>query len=77
MNNFFGGQGFDIIDREQGQSICRDDIKTNRYLIKNEEVTFENAWGVCDEDIYQQSLKYADLHYQQHKPFFQFVMTTF
>lgn len=37
---------------------------------------FENAWGICDEDLYKQSLKYADSTYQKKQPFFQFVMTT-
>lgn len=75
MNTFFGGQGFDIVDRDRGNPLS-DKIKTKRYKITDEEVKFENAWGICDEDLYQQSLKYADLSYKEKKPFFQFVMTT-
>lgn len=75
MNTFFGGQGFDIVDRDRGNPLS-DEIKTERFSIQDEEVSFENAWGICDEDIYQQSLKYADQEYQNNKPFFQFVMTT-
>ena len=75
MNTFFGGQGFDIVDRDRGNPLS-DNIKTKRYPIKDNEVSFENAWGICDEDIYKQSLKYADANYKQKKPFFQFVMTT-
>ncbi|WP_244614401.1 LTA synthase family protein [Elizabethkingia argenteiflava] len=75
MNNFFGGQGFDIVDRDRGNPLS-DNIKTNRFSIKDKEVSFENAWGVCDEDIYKQSIKYADKSSSEGKPFFQFVMTT-
>ena len=75
MNNFFGGQGFDIVDRDRGNPLS-DEIKTKRYAIKDNEVNFENAWGICDEDLYRQSIKYADRSEKEKKPFFQFVMTT-
>ena len=75
MNNFFGGQGFDIVDRNRGNPLS-EDIKTHRYNISDNEVSFENAWGICDEDIYRQAIKYADISSKNNKPFFQFVMTT-
>lgn len=75
MNNFFGGQGFDIVDRNRGNALS-DHIKTKRFQIPDNEVSFENAWGICDEDLYRQSIKYADKNARAHKPFFQFVMTT-
>jgi phosphoglycerol transferase MdoB-like AlkP superfamily enzyme len=75
MNNFFGGQGFDIVDRNRGNPLS-DDIKTQRFNIPDNEVKFENAWGICDEDLYRQSIKYADKNFKANKPFFQFVMTT-
>lgn len=75
MNTFFGGQGFDIVDRNRGNPLS-DKIDTHRYNISDEEVTFENAWGICDEDLYKQSLKYADQSNAEDTPFFQFVMTT-
>lgn len=75
MNNFFGGQGFDIVDRNRGNALS-DDIKTKRFQISDNEVSFENAWGICDEDLYKQSMKYADKNAKAGKPFFQFVMTT-
>jgi phosphoglycerol transferase MdoB-like AlkP superfamily enzyme len=53
-----------------------DEIKTKRYAIPDNEVNFENAWGICDEDLYKQSIKYADKSTKENKPFFQFVMTT-
>jgi len=75
MNTFFGGQGFDIVDRNRGNPLS-DDIKTQRFNIPDNEVKFENAWGICDEDLYHQSIKYADKNAKANKPFFQFVMTT-
>lgn len=75
MNNFFGGQGFDIVDRDRG-NLLSENITTERYNIPSDEVSFENAWGICDENLYQQALKYADKEHSIHRPFFQFVMTT-
>lgn len=75
MNNFFGGQGFDIVDRNRGNALS-DDIKTKRFSIPDKEVSFENAWGICDEDLYNQAIKYADKSAGENKPFLQFVMTT-
>jgi len=75
MNYFFGSQGFDIVDRNRG-NILSDKIKTKRYSITDDEVTFENAWGICDEDIFKQSIKFADTESKQSCPFFQFIMTT-
>lgn len=75
MSNFFGGQGFDIVDRDRGNPIP-DGIDTKRYSIEDKDVTFENAWGIADEDIFNQSLKYADIDAKTGKPFYQFIMTT-
>lgn len=75
MNNFFGGQGFDIVDRDRGNPLS-DKIDTHRYNIPTNEVSFENAWGICDEDLYKQAIKYADKSNAANTPFFQFVMTT-
>lgn len=75
MNAFFSGQGFDIVDRNNGRFLS-DALETNRYAIASEEVSFENAWGACDEDIYKQSIKYADKSQEEGVPFFQFIMTT-
>ncbi len=75
MNSFFGGQGFSIVDRDRGNPLP-ESIDTPRYKITDQEVGFENAWGICDEDIYGQALKYADLEAGKSRPFFQFIMTT-
>ncbi len=75
MNTFFGGNGFNIIDRGRGFLLDKA-ITVKRTNIEDDEVTFENAWGVCDEDIYNKVLKEADMAYSSGKPFFDFVMTT-
>ena len=75
MNTYFGGNGFNIVDRGRGFLLDKE-IKTTRTNIEDDEVTFENAWGVCDEDIYRKVIKEADLAHENSEPFFDFVMTT-
>jgi phosphoglycerol transferase MdoB-like AlkP superfamily enzyme len=61
MNAFFAANGFDIVDRASFSS---------------DEITFENAWGVADEDLYRGVLRSAGRSYDAGRPFFSFVMTT-
>jgi phosphoglycerol transferase MdoB-like AlkP superfamily enzyme len=75
MNSFFGGNGFNIVDRGRG-FLLDSNIKTKRTNIDDSEVTFENAWGICDEDIYNKVLSEADKTYESGQPFFDFIMTT-
>jgi phosphoglycerol transferase MdoB-like AlkP superfamily enzyme len=75
MNNFFGSNGFDIVDRGRGY-LFGESFTAKRTNIKDKDIQFENAWGVCDEDIYKQVIKEADLNYAANKPFFNFIMTT-
>jgi len=75
MNQFFGGNGFDIVDRGRG-FLIGDHFKAKRTNINDDEVQFENAWGICDEDIFNKVLQQADLAYKKDMPFFNFVMTT-
>lgn len=75
MNSYFGGNGFNIYDRGRG-SVLSDDIKMTRNNINDNEVTFENAWGICDEDVYDKMIRVTDTYHAQNKPFFNFVMTT-
>ncbi len=75
MNTYFGGNGFNIIDRGRG-FLLDTGIKTKRTNIDDNEVRFENAWGICDEDIYEKVLKEADASHEKGKLFFDFVMTT-
>ncbi|MBD8489127.1 sulfatase-like hydrolase/transferase [Echinicola sp. CAU 1574] len=75
MNAFFSGNGFKIIDRGRGY-IPEYEIKTSRELIADEEIHFENAWGISDEDLFEQVIKHADSRNAGDRPFFDFVMTT-
>ncbi len=61
MNYFFGHNGFEIVDRE---SFAKD------------EITFSNAWGVADEDLFNKAIAEADKSFAANKPFLNFIMTT-
>jgi phosphoglycerol transferase MdoB-like AlkP superfamily enzyme len=61
MNTFFGGNGYRIVDRASA---------------KKGDVTFANAWGACDEDLFNWTLREADASVAAGKPFHFFVMTT-
>jgi phosphoglycerol transferase MdoB-like AlkP superfamily enzyme len=61
MNTFFGRNGYRVVDRN---SVARSDI------------TFANAWGACDEDLFRWTLREADTSAASGKPFHYFVMTT-
>ncbi|SHL62972.1 Phosphoglycerol transferase MdoB [Chitinophaga jiangningensis] len=74
MNQFFGNNGFDIYDRLRHR-LVGDNFPTKRENFPDSAVHFENAWGVCDEDIYSAVLKKADEKHAAGKPFFDFVMT--
>lgn len=75
LNVFFGNNGFNIVDRKNKLRI-NEVFPVQRTQIKDDEVTFENAWGVCDGDLYDKVLREADKQYQLKKPFFNFVMTS-
>ena len=61
MNSFFSGHGYRCVD----QSDFRDG-----------EISFSNAWGVCDEDLFGKALAEADRDYRRGKHFFFQLMTT-
>ena len=61
MNYFFENNGFEIVDRKK---------------FAENEINFENAWGVSDEDLFDKTIKEADKSYAAGKPFLNFVMTT-
>jgi phosphoglycerol transferase MdoB-like AlkP superfamily enzyme len=61
MNYFFRHNGFEVVDRTD---------------FAKAEITFENAWGVCDEDLFGKSLSEFNRSYQERKPFFALVLTT-
>lgn len=61
MNYFFENNGFEIVD-------------VNKF--SKDEISFENAWGVADEDLFDKTIKEADKSFAAGKPFLNFVMTT-
>ncbi|MDP2137024.1 MAG: LTA synthase family protein [Candidatus Didemnitutus sp.] len=61
MNYFFGQNGYQVIDRSS---------------VSSADVTFANAWGACDEDLYRWTGREADAAHAAGQPFHFFVMTT-
>jgi phosphoglycerol transferase MdoB-like AlkP superfamily enzyme len=60
MGEYFGGNGYKVIDRNS---------------FNNNEVTFTNIWGTCDEDSYRKSIAVIDSDAVGGKPFFVHIMT--
>jgi phosphoglycerol transferase MdoB-like AlkP superfamily enzyme len=75
MNEYFGSNGFDITDRGRNLKI-NDTYLTKRTVIPDNEVHFENAWGISDGDLFEAVVNGADKDFQKGKPFYDFVMTT-
>ncbi|MDZ3993113.1 LTA synthase family protein [Pseudomonas sp. Teo4] len=61
MNAFFSGNGYRIVDQSS---------------VAENEISFKNAWGMADEDLYRQTLKLADADHARQQPFFLQLMTT-
>ena len=61
MNAFFSGNGYRVVDQSS---------------VPEENITFKNAWGMCDEDLYTQALGQADIDHAAGTPFFLHLMTT-
>jgi phosphoglycerol transferase MdoB-like AlkP superfamily enzyme len=61
MNAFFGGNGYRVVDRAS---------------VADSDITFANAWGACDGDLYRWTLREADAAAAKGQPFHFFVMTT-
>ncbi len=75
MNQYFGSNGFDIIDRGRKFTVG-DSYMGKRSRIPDGEVNFENAWGISDEDLYRSVIRNSDIMAVKGKPFYHFVMTT-
>ena len=60
MNYYFSNNGFDIVDLAE---------------MEDDEVTFTNAWGACDEDMFGRLLRESDESYANNQPFFNFMLT--
>lgn len=75
MNAFFGNNKFNIVDR--GNTLIPGEHFTGtRTTIPDRYVHFENAWGICDEDLYDAVIRNADNQYKHNQHFYDFVMTT-
>ncbi len=61
MNAFFSGHGYRCLDQTD---------------FSEPEITFTNAWGVCDEDLYKKAINEANQDYKDGRPFFFHLMTT-
>jgi phosphoglycerol transferase MdoB-like AlkP superfamily enzyme len=61
MNAFFSGNGYRVVDQSS---------------VDESEIHFKNAWGMADEDLYNQTLKLADANYARQQPFLLQLMTT-
>ncbi len=74
MANYFSYSGFDIVERAKKTRI-REELPTQRIQISDEDISFENAWGACDEDIFNVAIKKADNDSKSGSPFFYILMT--
>ena len=61
MNTFFSGHGYRCLDQTD---------------FSNHDISFTNAWGVCDEDLYKKAIDEANQDYQAGRHFFFHLMTT-
>ena len=61
MGPFFEGNGFEVIDHSS---------------FRKDEISFSNAWGVADEDLFNKVISESDKSFRQGRHFFNFVLTT-
>jgi phosphoglycerol transferase MdoB-like AlkP superfamily enzyme len=61
MTSFFSGNGYAVTDQAS---------------IPEEDVSFANAWGMADEDLFRVALREADADHAAGRPFFLHLMTT-
>ena len=60
MKNFFGSNGYEVIDRD---------------ALKENEIHYQNIWGVADEDLFTLAGRTLDNNFKSGKPFFSHIMT--
>jgi phosphoglycerol transferase MdoB-like AlkP superfamily enzyme len=61
MGYFFSNNGYEVDDRSK---------------IADEDIDYENIWGVADENLFTLAEKEIDMTYQSGKPVFTHIMTT-
>ena len=60
MEAFFGGNGYEIVDQKQ---------------YAPDEITFQNIWGVSDEDSYAKAIRTLGQRARSGRPFFAHIMS--
>jgi len=60
MNAFFSGNGYTVIDRT---------------ALESDEITYQNIWGVADEDLFRLTIRELDKRDAAGTPFFAHIMT--
>lgn len=75
MNHYFGNNGYEIHDHGRSM-VVSDHLESKRVHIEDRDVHFQNAWGICDEDIYDAVIHHADEQFREGHRFYDFVMTT-
>jgi phosphoglycerol transferase MdoB-like AlkP superfamily enzyme len=60
MEAFFSGNGYTVVDRT---------------AIKSGNISYENIWGVADEDLFKLAISELDRRWAAHRPFFAHIMT--
>jgi phosphoglycerol transferase MdoB-like AlkP superfamily enzyme len=60
MEAFFAGSGYTVIDRT---------------AIRSEDISFENIWGVADEDLFKLAVSELDKRSAAKRPFYAHIMT--
>ena len=60
MEAFFGGNGYEIVDQKS---------------YTPNEVSFQNIWGVCDEDSYAKAIRTLGQRARSGRPFFAHIMS--
>lgn len=61
MGNFFGNNGYEVVDRS---------------ALADNEIDYENIWGVADENLFTLSLREIEKTVSNGKPSFTHIMTT-
>ncbi len=61
MGNFFGHNGYEVVDRS---------------ALADNEIDYENIWGVADENLFTLSVREIDKTVSENQPSFTHIMTT-
>jgi phosphoglycerol transferase MdoB-like AlkP superfamily enzyme len=60
MKDFYSGNGYEVIDRDS---------------LTDNEITFANVWGACDEDMARKAIQVMNRETSEGRPFFNHWMT--